>query len=155
MNYYGMGTQITINYWSLHKCSPSSQTMCWVRPITIELSNGRKAFYLKGIDWKKNFMLLNSWWNPLALDTRKLTCVQTSASCTILKMQSWLSAKHVGMLVINPELEGKWLLSHIKNIDTSQSYLDCMSPKIVKHMTWHDIIYTIINNKKIKIIKYK
>jgi hypothetical protein len=28
-------------------CSPSSQIMGWVRPITIKLLNGRKAFYLK------------------------------------------------------------------------------------------------------------
>jgi hypothetical protein len=42
------------------------------------------------------------------------------------------------MLVINPELTGEELLSHIINLDTYQSHLDCkrlfVSQKIVEHM---------------------
>ena len=54
----------------------------------IKLSNGQKTFYFKGIGWKRTFMLLNPWWNPSTYDARKLTCVQTSACCTTLKMHS-------------------------------------------------------------------
>jgi len=72
MNHYGMGAQITVKYWSLHKCSPSSPIMCWVRPITTELSNGRKTFYLKGIDWKKNFYVVKFMMKPLGIGYQKI-----------------------------------------------------------------------------------
>jgi len=48
MNHYGMTAQIIVNYRSLHMCLPSSQNMDWMRSVMTKLSNGRKAFYLKG-----------------------------------------------------------------------------------------------------------
>jgi hypothetical protein len=74
----------------------------WVRPVMTELLNRQEALYLKGIRWKRNFMR-----SPSTQDTRKLTCVQTSACYTTLKIQSWLSVEHVDMLIINPKLAGK------------------------------------------------
>ena len=74
----------------------------WVRPVMTELLNRQEALYLKGIRWKINFMQ-----SPSTQDTRKLTCVQTSACYTTLKIQSWLSVEHVDMLIINPKLVGK------------------------------------------------
>jgi hypothetical protein len=38
----------------------------------IESLNGREAFYMKGIRWKRTFMLLNSWWNPFNLGYKKI-----------------------------------------------------------------------------------
>jgi hypothetical protein len=63
MNHYRMAAQITVNYRSLHRYSPSSRIMGWVRPVMIELSNGREVYYLKGTGWKRTSMLLSPWWN--------------------------------------------------------------------------------------------
>jgi hypothetical protein len=60
---------------------------------------------------------------------------------TTLKIQSWLTAEHVGILVINPELVGEGLLSHIKKIRyfsiTPRLQKLFMSLKTIEHMTWH------------------
>jgi hypothetical protein len=48
------------------------------------------------------------------LSTKKFTCVQSFACCTTMKIQVLTSAKHVGMLGINPKLIGEGLLSHIE-----------------------------------------
>jgi len=44
----------------------SSQIISWVMLVTIESSNKWEVFYLKVIGWKKAFILLSLWWNPLA-----------------------------------------------------------------------------------------
>ena len=50
-NHYRMVIQITINYWSLHKCSSSSQIIGWVRLVIIELSNGwETVVVIQGFD---------------------------------------------------------------------------------------------------------
>jgi hypothetical protein len=52
----------------------------------------------------------------------------------------------VGMLVINPKLEGEGLLLHIENLDfliTPILQRLFMSPKTTKHVTWrhsHDAV---------------
>jgi hypothetical protein len=74
-NHYGMVAQIIVSYLLLHRCSTPSQIIVWVRPIMIELLNGQEAFYLKGIGWKRTFMLLSLWWNSSIYDTIKLICV--------------------------------------------------------------------------------
>jgi hypothetical protein len=60
---------------------------------------------------------------------------------TTLKIQSWPTAKHVSILVINPELVGEGILSHIKKIRyfpiTPRLQRLFMSLKTVEHMTWH------------------
>jgi len=110
-NHYEIIAQITINYQSLHNCLTSNQIMGWVGLVITKLLNEREVFYLKRTSWKRTFMLLNPWWNSSVWDIRKLTCVQISVCCT-LKIQSWPSAKHVDILIINPWLAGEKLLSH-------------------------------------------
>jgi len=74
-----------------------------------------------------------------------LTCVQTSAYCTTFKMQSWLSAEHVGILIINPWLTGEGLLSHTENLDIFQSHLDCRGYSCHQRLlTWHQL-YDAVN----------
>jgi len=57
-------------------------------------------------------------------------------------MQGWPSAKYMTILFINLELVGEGLLSHIENLNTSQSLTPrlqrlFMSQKTIEHMTWH------------------
>ena len=56
-------------------------------------------------------------------------------------MLSWPSTWHVGIPVTNPELVGKRLSWHIKNLDTSQSHLDCRDYSCHQGLlsTWHGI----------------
>jgi hypothetical protein len=59
-------------------------------------------------------------------------------------MQGWPSAKYMTILVINLELIGEGLLSHIENLNTSQSLTPrlqrlFMSQKTIEHMTWHHL----------------
>ena len=56
---------------------------------------------------------------------------QTFTCCTILKMQSWPSVEHLGILVINPWLTGEGLLLRIEKLDTFQSYLNCRDYHVV------------------------
>jgi hypothetical protein len=46
--HYEMGAQITVNYRSLHMCSPLSQIMGWLRLIMTELLNEKKKHITRG-----------------------------------------------------------------------------------------------------------
>ena len=78
-------------------------------------------------------------------DTKKLTRAITSACYTTLKMLSWLSAWHVGIPITNLELVEGRLSWHIKNLDTSQSHLDCRGYSCHQRLlsTWHGINHII------------
>ena len=54
-------------------------------------------------------------------------------------MLSWPSAWQVGIPVINPELVEEILSWHIKNLDTSQSHLECIGYSCHRGLlsTWH------------------
>jgi len=65
-------------------------------------------------------------------------------------MLSWSSAWHMSILVTNPELARERLSWHIKNIDTSQSQLDCRGYLCHKGLlsTWHG------NNHMMRLMKW-
>jgi len=49
-----------------------------------------------------------------------------------MKIQSWPSVEHVGILIINLDLAGERLLLHTENLETFQSHLDCRGFHVTK-----------------------
>jgi hypothetical protein len=126
----------------LHKYSSSSQIMGWVRLIIEKITEWARSILHEGNRLKKNLYAAKSIMKPPSLGYRKLIYIQTSACCTIFKIQSWPSVEHMSMLVINLELTGKELFSDIENLNTSQSHIDFKWYSCHQRLlsTWHDMI---------------
>jgi hypothetical protein len=76
---------------------------------------------------------------PLSLGYQKIDMCPNFCMLYYLENVELTSAWHVGILVTNPELARKRLSLYIKNLDTSQSCLDCRGYSCHQGLlsTWH------------------
>jgi hypothetical protein len=74
---------------------------------------------------KENFYAAKSMIKPLSLGYQKIDICPNFCMMYYLENTELTECKTWGIPIINLELAGEGFLSHIKNLDTSQSHLDC------------------------------
>ena len=118
-------------------CTNHSKLSVVAQVFTIKSDHGlSEVNYDKIMEWtrsilpegnklKENFYAAKSMMKPLGLGYQKIDMCPNFCMIYSLKMLSWSSAWHVGIPVTNPELTWERISWHIRNLDTSQSHLDC------------------------------
>jgi len=140
MNHYGMTVRITVNYRSLHRCSPSSRIMGWVRSVMTELSNGRYILPERN-RLKENFYAAKSMMKPLDLGYQKIDMCSNFCMLYYFENVELTECITCGHSRYKPKTNmGKTLMAYKKlryfSITPRLQRL-FMSPKTVEHMTWH------------------
>jgi hypothetical protein len=137
MNHYEMVAQITVNYWSLHRWSSSSQIMGWVRLVMTKLSN--KRILLEGNKLKVNFYTVKSMLNSFGLRYQNINmCPNFNMLCYLenTKLTKCKTYRHV---CYKPKTGRRRILpTHRKHryfLITPRLERLFMSPKTTEHMT--------------------
>jgi hypothetical protein len=137
MNHYGVEAQITINYQQLHKCSPLSQIIGWVKLVMIELSNRQKNILPEGIRLKENFYASKSMKKSRGLGYHKIDichfCMLYYLENT--KLVDCRTCKHAQYKSKTGNLDNFYLLLNCKGYSCLQRLLN-ISHDIIKLMQW-------------------
>jgi hypothetical protein len=104
--------------------------------------NGKEHPLYNHISMKLNVYILIFPWKSLIFchwSVMKIGMWPNFCMLYYLEMLSWPSAWHVGIPIANSELAWERLSWHIKNLDTSQSRLDCRGYSCHQKLlgTWH------------------
>jgi len=141
--HYEMGAQITVNYRSLHMCSPLSQIMGWLRLIMTELLNEKKNILHEGNRLKENFYVAKSMIKPLGLGYQEIDICPNFCMLYYLENTELNKCRTCEHARYNPRIDwDKTLIAHRKlryfTITPKLQRL-FMSLKNVVHMTWHHL----------------
>ena len=125
--------------------------------FTIKSDHGlSEAGYDKIIQWarsilpkwnrlKENFYTVKPMMKPLGLWYQKINMCPNFCMLYYLENAELTEWMNVGIPATNPKLSGERLSWHIKNLDTSQSHIDCKCYSCHQGLlgTWHDTNHII------------
>jgi len=99
----------------------------------------------EGNKLKENFYIAKFMMKPFGLGYQKIDMYPNFCMMYYLENVELTECRTCDILITNSKVVGKWLLSHIKNLDTSQSHLNYRGYSYHQRLlsTWHDTNHMI------------